>query len=95
MTETEIEMSIKCLPEASPGTESSKSNMVIAKTGSSTLKSHLFLNTLVKLWRFFFFFFKRETLGNFGYCHGEDKGQAMSRCRSLANFSPTFPGLLP
>lgn len=55
MKETEIEMSIKCLPEASPGTESSKSNMVIARTGSSTLKSHLFLNTLVKLWSFFFF----------------------------------------
>lgn len=93
MKETEIEMSIKCLPEASPGTESSKSNMVIARTGSSTLKSHLFLNTLVKLWSFFFF--ERETLGNFGYCHGEDTGQAMSWCRSLANSSPTFPGLLP
>lgn len=84
MTETEIEMSIKCLPEASPGTESSKSNMVIAKTGSSTLKSHLFLNTLVKLWRFFFFFLREKHLETLAtvtvktkdrQCHGADLWQ--------------------
>lgn len=82
MKETEIEMSIKCLPEASPGTESSKSNMVIARTGSSTLKSHLFLNTLVKLWSFFFLREKHlETLATVmvktqdRQCHGADLWQ--------------------
>ena len=92
MKETEIEMSIKCLPEASPGTKSSKSNMVIARTGSSTLKSHLFLNTLVKLWSFFLREKHLETLATVmvktqdRQCHGADLWQIPL---------PTFPGLLP
>lgn len=57
-----MEMNIKCLPEASPGIESSKSNTAIARVGSSTLKSHLFLNTLSKLCGVLFFSLKRETL---------------------------------
>lgn len=86
-------MTIKHLPEASPGMERSKSNTAIARPGSSTLKPHVFLNALLKLRGVFFF--KRKTLWNFGYYRGEDTGQAMSRGRSLANSSPTFPGRLP
>lgn len=89
-------MTIKYLAEASPGIEPSKSNTAIGRPGgSSTLKSHVFLNALLKLCGAFFFFFKRKTLWNFGYSRGEDTGQAMSRGRSLANSSPTFPGRLP
>lgn len=89
-------MIIKYLPEVSPGIELSKSNTAIARAGSSTLKSHVFLNALLKLsGGFLFLFFKRKTLWNFGYSHGEDTGQAMSWGRSLANSSPTFPGRLP
>lgn len=42
-------MSIKYLPEASPGIEPSKSNTAIAQAGSPTVKSHIFLNALLKL----------------------------------------------
>lgn len=42
-------MTIKHLPEASPGMEPSKSDAAIARPGSSTLKPHVFLNALLKL----------------------------------------------
>lgn len=42
-------MTIKHLPEASPGVEPSKSDAAITRPGSSTLKPHVFLNALLKL----------------------------------------------
>lgn len=77
-------MSIRCLPDALPGIRPPKSNVAIARMGSSTLKSHIFLNALLKLVEFYL----RKMLWNFGYSHREDTGQAMSWGRSLANSSP-------
>lgn len=58
-------------------------------SSSSTIKSHGFLNALLKLCGL-----KKKTPWNFGYSH-EDTGQATSWGKSLANSSPTFPARLP
>lgn len=75
-------MTTEYLPEVSPGIEPSKSNTVIARPGSSALKSHIFLNALLKLRGVFF---KKEK--HFGtlailmvktldrQCHGADLWQ--------------------
>lgn len=77
-------MTIKYLPEVSPGIEPSKSNTAIARAGSSTLKSHVFLNALLKLSGGFLFFFKEKHFGTLAIlmvktldrqCHGADLWQ--------------------
>lgn len=75
-------MTTKYLPEASPGIKPSKSNTAIARPGSSTLKSHVFLNALLKLRGVFLK--KKKNFGTLAIlmvktldrqCHGADLWQ--------------------
>lgn len=85
-----MEMSTTCIPEAS----NLLAHMTVARAGSSTLKSHGFLNAPLKACGIFFKK-RRKPLWSFGYSCGEDTGQALSQGRSLANSSPMHPGCLP